>query len=329
MLADTVQTLQAETLGVWKRFLRAGDTVALLDFPSYQNAGDTLIYLGEREYLRRIGVKIRYLTDHARYRRSDLETRHPDGTILIRGGGNLGDRWPNMQEFRERVVRDFPNRRIIQLPQSMDFSSETGRQSAAAAFATHSDLTLMLRDMVSLDQAKALFPKSEVVFSPDAAIGIGERKDIHVGKSRLVKILREDSERAPVGLNRLPGASLDWGLAGTGQLCWKAARIPQSISRRVPQLRQALYRPTLAGFSIQARLNFQQARSAIGLGEVVVTDRLHAAVLATLAGKTTYVADNAYGKISRIYDAYLHRFPNLHMITSKSDVDALVDEFRG
>ncbi len=94
MLAETVRELQSETLGTWGSVLAHGGDVALLDFPSYQNAGDTLIYLGERRYLRDLAVNVRYLTDHARYRKEDLQRLHPTGPLLIRGGGNLGDRWP-------------------------------------------------------------------------------------------------------------------------------------------------------------------------------------------------------------------------------------------
>jgi pyruvyl transferase EpsO len=45
-------------------------------------------------------------------------------------------------------------------------------------------------------------------------------------------------------------------------------------------------------------------------GHVVVTDRLHAAVLATLLGRPVVAHDNANGKLSAVFADYLGRFPN-------------------
>lgn len=324
MLAETVRELQSETLGTWGSVLAHGGDVALLDFPSYQNAGDTLIYLGERRYLRDLAVNVRYLTDHARYRKEDLQRLHPTGPLLIRGGGNLGDRWPLMQAFRERIVDDFPERQIIQLPQSMDFSTTKGQTAARRSFAKHTNLTLMIRDHVSLDQAQKLFPENNIVFSPDAAFGIGLQEQKGPSPLPVVKILRSDSEREPIGLESLGGPTLDWGLSGKSALAWKAARVPQSVTRRVPELSRPLYSLVVAGYGLQAQLNLLQANKAVQSGEIVITDRLHAAVLAALHGKETYVADNAYGKISRIYESYLHRFSNVHLVTSAKDVAKLL-----
>jgi exopolysaccharide biosynthesis predicted pyruvyltransferase EpsI len=46
-------------------------------------------------------------------------TLGPDDPILLHGGGNFGDVWPGFQRFREQVIRESPNRRIIQLPQTI------------------------------------------------------------------------------------------------------------------------------------------------------------------------------------------------------------------
>lgn len=44
--------------------------------------------------------------------------------ILLTGGGSLGDIWFRHQEFRQRVLSDFPNHRMIQLSQAIFFRNE-------------------------------------------------------------------------------------------------------------------------------------------------------------------------------------------------------------
>ena len=53
-----------------------------------------------------------------------LEAYLVNGIILLQGGGNFGDLWQAHQSFRERVIQDFPHKKIIQLPQSIFFSEE-------------------------------------------------------------------------------------------------------------------------------------------------------------------------------------------------------------
>ena len=48
----------------------------------------------------------------------------PTGPIFIHGGGNFGDLWAAHQEFRERVLERFPDRQIIQFPQSIHYNSQ-------------------------------------------------------------------------------------------------------------------------------------------------------------------------------------------------------------
>jgi Polysaccharide pyruvyl transferase len=63
-----------------------------------------------------------------------------DDPILIHGGGNLGDLWPRHQQLREQVIRDFPNRPILQLPQSIHFGDRSGLERAKRVFEGHPNL---------------------------------------------------------------------------------------------------------------------------------------------------------------------------------------------
>lgn len=80
-----------------------------------------------------------------------------------------------------------------------------------------------------------------------------------------------------------------------------------------------LYPALVAGYRGQAALNAAQARRALSRGRILVTDRLHAAVLGALSGMPVPVGDNSSEKISAIYPDYPHRFENVTMVSSFED----------
>ncbi|NKR61711.1 hypothetical protein GS474_23925 [Rhodococcus hoagii] len=314
----SIESIRTTSLSTWRQVITPGEPVALLDFPSYQNAGDSLIYVGERAYLRNLGSPVRYMTDSTRYDADELRRRHPEGTLLVRGGGNLGDRWLQMQDFRERVIEDFPDRRIIQLPQSVDFRTPERIDQCQRVFGKHPDLTLMIRDSRSMAEANRLFPDTPAVFCPDAAFG-ADRFDVgRDAPHAVVGLFRQDSEKVDHG-GSLGDIVFDWGFSGSELRRWKMIRIPQSIARREPRLNRALYPVIQRGYDAQARMNVTAAVSRISQGRVLVTDRLHAAVFACLMGRPVVALDNANGKISAIAEDYLSAVEGFHYASSLDD----------
>ena len=82
----------------------------LLEVPYYTNLGDTLIWQGELDFLRKLPYKCKGMYSY--------ETPIPDGIgindiILLQGGGNFGDLWTNPHEYRMRVIEKYPNNKII------------------------------------------------------------------------------------------------------------------------------------------------------------------------------------------------------------------------
>lgn len=328
-MVDEVQRgIQLETLDVLGGLISPGEPVALLDYPLHANAGDTLIYAGELAYLRRLGAEVRYQANVGRYRAEDLRALHPEGAILLHGGGNFGDRWPLFQHFRERVVADFPDRRIIQLPQSIEMSAETARR-VNERYRSHPELTVLLRDRRSMQLAERLLPEVRTAFCPDLAFGYepGRPRPASVD---VLELRRTDSESAAGGplFDRDPGFSavtVDWRLGRLETLRWHALKAPGALARRTGRLPVAWY-PTLIGPSYEriARLVLAAAERTVAQGRVVVTDRLHGAVLATLLGRPVVARDNANRKLSAIVDDYLGRFPSVALAADRADASAAV-----
>src|SRR5947199_10736707 len=96
-----------------------GKNVCLLDLPNYNNPGDQLIWQGEEDILKTIRVYVAYRSS-AYY----FNERHvtKEDCLLIHGGGNFGDLYTKHQNFKNTIVKKFPNNKIIILPSTIYFS---------------------------------------------------------------------------------------------------------------------------------------------------------------------------------------------------------------
>ncbi|MGO7515610.1 polysaccharide pyruvyl transferase family protein, partial [Rhizobium ruizarguesonis] len=69
----------------------------------------------------RFGKRPDYVSRLYDFSADDLKRRVPTGPIFIHGGGNFGDIWVAQQDFREAIMERFPDRQIIQFPQSIHY----------------------------------------------------------------------------------------------------------------------------------------------------------------------------------------------------------------
>lgn len=323
-------SLQDEARNTLGSLLPPGSRVALLDFPRHQNAGDSFIWLGAMAYLQQLGVRVEYMADVFCFDPSDLRRRLPEGPILITGGGNFGDRWHEHQAFRELVVTEFPDRQIIQLPQSLDFETTEGLERAQQILNKHSDLTLMFRQSKDLHRAADWFPTSRHVYCPDLALGLGFLDRSQAPDCDVLLLLRNDAEsitdRSQNVFSDIQHEVTDWTLNTVDQCLWAVYRMPENIARVVTPLRNRLQGSIQWSYGRAAHLNLRGARRTLSRGRILVTDRLHGMFLGALMGIPTIAMDNANGKISAIFSDYIQSFPDVYMVDTLSEAAAKAKE---
>ncbi|TQJ33600.1 polysaccharide pyruvyl transferase family protein [Arthrobacter sp. SLBN-122] len=334
-LKSVISGFRLETETALIEALDGIDQVALLDFPSHMNVGDGMIWAGERAYLGSLGIRVRYTCDIERYSPIALNRMLPTGAILLHGGGNLGDVWPKFQAFRERVVQDFPGRKIIQLPQTLFYDSPTRARETDRIFGNHPDLTVMLRDENSMERAEKLLPSVRTVFVRDMALGWSP--DVPASNmSRNVLILaRRDTESKGSTASLAKELSniaevevADWGLKALNHAKWKAVKIPGRVARQNEVL---LNLPLTAKVLAQSyermlKMNLHAGIHEFSNRKLIITDRLHAHVLASLMQIPHVVLDNSYGKVRSIYEDYTHQFPSARFATSQTEALELASE---
>lgn len=298
------------------RFLSPGEKYALVDFPDHSNVGDSAIWLGEISLLHQLSGELpSYVCTHFDYDRHALERSVPEGPIFFNGGGNMGDLWPDNQRFREKILMDFPDRKVIMLPGSIHFNDKRNIEVFARAIEQSRDAHLFVRDERSLAVAQDNL-ESTVTLSPDAALGLGQLAQPQEPSVRAFALLRTDPEASSVDYRGLRSAEVvidDW--------------LIEPMINRGSMRNRAIITTIFAGsFSRQQAKarhynRIAQARVDRGLkqlcqGEIVITDRLHAHILCTLMGKAHVALDNSYGKVSGYWGRWHRDVSNVRFATN-------------
>jgi pyruvyl transferase EpsO len=323
--------LEADLRAVLSDCIPRGATVALLDFPIFQNVGDSAIWLGTVAELRRLGYKIAYICDQNHFSREVLERRLPPGSpILLQGGGSFGDLWPEHQLFRERVIADFPDRPIVQLPVSVVFRDAAAEERARTVLNRHERLTVLFRDLDSFDYGRSNY-SANVVLCPDSAFGLEPppRRAPDVEVAMLVRTDKEQLTRVPP----LRGARVvDWtsgpgepGFSAVWEWQWRMSQWLGGLdtSRRgLAALEQAALRRL---FHSMARRRLEFGWNVVGSGRVLVTDRLHGHILASLLHVPHVVLETGYGKVRAFYEAFSRDLEGVTFCEDPGELEGLVD----
>jgi exopolysaccharide biosynthesis predicted pyruvyltransferase EpsI len=277
-----------------------GTDYALLDFPSHPNVGDSAIWSGEIALLQRTAQKApAYVCDLANFDAEALRQACPQGPIFLHGGGNFGDIWPEHQAFREHVIASFPDREIVQLPQSIMFSSHEAIQRCAECINAHQRFTLYVRDEESAAFAQEHF-SCPVITAPDSAFGLGPLFMRQTPRWRILALLRTDLEKNRYfldDLRREPGMHIaDWldeeSMADRTYLAM--AKLKSRIKGSLPGTNMRLAR-----YNALATARVERGLRLLTSGDVLICDRLHAHILAVLLNIRHVTLDNTYGKIAR------------------------------
>jgi len=281
-----------------------------LDLPYYSNIGDTLIWKGTEELLKKIPYKCLL---RASFQTFQYPTLDENVVIIMMGGGNWGDLYSPLNELRRNVVQGYPNNKIIILPQTVYYEGLRNARNDAIVFRQHKHLTICARDRYSYRFLKAYGFGKDIRLVPDMAFCIDTDELRHYCKPALRKDLifkRVDKEKTDVsvadGLTDNYDVS-DWPDYETSE--------PQ-----VEHLYELIKDGKYAVADEYAVNSYLPARVKTGVELIsqydnVFSNRLHGAILAMLLGKEVYMLDNSYGKNSQYYDTWLKGCENVRLLS--------------
>lgn len=230
-----------------------------------------------------------------------------DTVIVFHGGGNVGDYYHEHVEFLKKLVKLYPENRIVVFSQTVYYKDRSLEKEDLSFCARHKDLFFCARDAVSFEIAKSYFGEKALLV-PDTAFYIDlkmlESYKIPVAKDKLI-IKRIDNEKISSDALSSDGEIRDW---------------PTLVNsfRMSTFINKILYRlaPLHVGFinnfwNSYARNHFfynivREGVHFISQYKRVETTRLHGCILSILLDKKDIVLiDNSYGKNKNFYNTWL------------------------
>jgi exopolysaccharide biosynthesis predicted pyruvyltransferase EpsI len=297
------------------------------------NNGDELILRGSQFLLKRHGC---------------VPVSTPEeAEVLLINGGFKSDFWP----FANETIREFsinhPDKPLVILPSSYLFS-ETDFPALFAG--RHAPVTIMAREHPSLDLIRAMDFPCEVRFGldHDTAFALAEDPEfVLMAKSPtyrdLLIVERGDAESVSgmsetgllnsstlrsIAAHALPRPALSLAarLVGkarranadqaTSPFAQEAVALATTFLDRQPE--------TLLATDVSRRsvCTFPEFCSEIARSEVIVSTRLHVAILGAILGRRTYIVAGKYHKIPGIYEYSMAAMDHVSMVSPHCELVA-------
>ena len=282
------------------------------DYPMHLNVGDLLIYAGTEAFFKEYKINIRLRRCLQTFDINEVKKNiTKNTTIICHGGGNLGDLYPLLQKLREELVINFPNNRIILLPQTGYFSNQDEMKKSAAIFSAHKDCHLFARDLPTLELLKNFSDK--VILCPDMAHQLyGEfplKNKVESLEKNKLYFLRKDIEASQLEKNiesTLSASAVvkDWDdIVTSNDITY--ARIYSKLARISNISHLSIFKDKINDLWYKHTLNIiERARNEFMKYDLVVTSRLHGHIFSCLLGIPNQVCDNSYGKNLGYYNQW-------------------------
>lgn len=289
-----------------------------LDLPYHPNIGDTLIWEGTREFLNTLPYKCLYYASKDSFRYRQLPK---DAIILLHGGGNFGDLYRLHSEFRKKVIKLYPNNKVVILPQTVYYEDMTLLKYDVEFYLAFPNVTICAREQFSFDFLTEHF-KNQILLLPDMAFYIDLKKyKVSEDANRVLYLKRTDKELANVGIKEIPvhAEQHDWP---TYEKHFDEFDKLERFSYRLYKLFRmcGLKDNTLARIDDYKR-NWYYRKKYVQIGisflspyHSIYTTRLHVLILGVLLGKEIYLINNTSGKVINFYKSWLQDVSNIKKI---------------
>ena len=229
--------------------------------------------------------------------------------VAVPGGGFLGSLWISEERMFRKAIRTFPNNKMVVFPHTIFFTHDKNgaREMAVSkqAYNSHSNLHFFIRDK-SFE-----FMRDEML--DDGGVGIENVPDLVLSLDRsapkfsrdgILMVFRSDKEKS-VGDDDVNG--LVRGIEKLG--------IPYGFSDTCVPYRVPM---ELRRFATEEKFDeFRKSR-------LVITDRLHGMIFATITGTPCIAMNNVSKKVEGVYDLWLKDVPYVEFARNVDEAKRLV-----
>lgn len=274
-----------------------------LDNPYHGNLGDVFIWEGECDFLKKFPFKC-LESSNIRWKFHELA---PETTIFLHGGGNFGDLYSGLQDFRLKVIEKYPDNPILLFPQSVWYADLNTAREHAKIMARHKKLTLCARDRFSYEFMTEHFKSNNVILVPDMAFSIDNStldkyRGLSIPNNNLL-LKRLDNELAIGPKYDFENYDVkDWPTITQTPFAYLKLKALLRMSDSFPSMRK--YTDNFAKNGFKTRM------CEIGLKflspyDKIITTRLHVMIMSILLHKKVKYIDNTTHKIKAFADTWL------------------------
>ena len=266
--------------------------VVLMLTPQYLNYGDHAIAAAERKVLRQKFGKKNVLEINFNFyelwpKRAE-KLIMPNDTIVITGGGYMGDLWPHLQKLVDRIINTFPNNKIVVAPQTIYFEKENSGEleSFRNRLKKHGNIFVWAREENTyqmLIEQMGLLAEKECGLFPDMVLFLSDDDIGQVAREPEVGLcIREDKERI-LTLDEIQELK---GLLHSCRL------VISKMQMTVDHVEVPVW---LSGWAVKKKLKQYAGK------QLIITDRLHGMIFAAITGTPCIAFDNVSKKVSGVY----------------------------
>jgi pyruvyl transferase EpsO len=264
-----------------------GRKIHYIDVPIYDNVGDILIFKGAKSFLLRNNISCEIYASFENY---NIDWAEEADCLLLQGGGNMGDLYPEPQRTRHSLIERYRDKRIVILPQTIYFQNEDKLNDFKRVCQLHKDLHICVRDTQSYETALS-FTKN-VYLLPDMAHSLypfdfrRKRK-----KESVLNFMRTDNEaksKREDGVDWEDILGFDKNLIRIIAISFKytSKMFNSKLLVKIQFLLWQSYSDYIIKKSVKKFLRY----------DLVKTDRLHGHILSALLDVPCKIYDNSYGK---------------------------------
>lgn len=176
--------------------------IILFGTSEHSNIGDAAITMGEYEFIKKHfpDKKVLEISTYEFFDKLNYISKviNNEDILLLQGGGNLGDKFISEEKVRRYVIENFPNNKIIILPQTIYFSDNAKGlkelEISREIYNKHQNLTIFTRGKISLKFAEENFYNSNHYTMIDSALNLNY--NFNYNRNGIVACIRDINDES-------------------------------------------------------------------------------------------------------------------------------------
>ena len=171
--------------------------IILMGVPHHGNIGDNAISIAEENMIKKYFPKLDLIQLPEKNLIEEVEkirnSINDEDIILLHGGGNIGDTYLVPEEGRRYIIKTFQNNKIIVFPQTAYFDRLDELEKSKVIYNAHKNLIIMAREEKTFDFMKKEFNKCKIYLTPDIVFSM--KMKMNLERKNVLILFREDKEK--------------------------------------------------------------------------------------------------------------------------------------